>query len=121
MVRISIDNIKDGMITAEAVEVQGRLLVKKGALLSRNHLRIFKTWGVHEVAIEREGTEPTNAAAKDPMTKNIGAVCKKIDFRFQKCNQDDEVIRELKRVVLERTIEGLPDGTASTEATGGSK
>ena len=53
MYAVPTDKLKPGKILAEEVrDINGRLLLARGNEIGDNHIRIFKIWGVSEVAIE---------------------------------------------------------------------
>jgi hypothetical protein len=58
MINLSIDEIKPGMILARPVRnPQGVLLLEAGARITKKNIRIFKSWGVIEAAIEGKVAE----------------------------------------------------------------
>jgi HD-like signal output (HDOD) protein len=53
MYAVPTDKLKPGKISAEEVrDINGRLLLARGNEIGDNHIRIFKIWGVSEVAVE---------------------------------------------------------------------
>ncbi len=59
MGKLLIDNVQPGMVLAEDLrDRHGRFLLAKGMPVQEKHLRIFKIWGVSEVAVEGEGAHP---------------------------------------------------------------
>ena len=53
MYAVPTDKLKPGKILAEEVrDINGRLLLARGNEIADNHIRIFKIWGVYEVAVE---------------------------------------------------------------------
>ena len=55
---ISIDEIEEGMITAEAVvNHSGFTLIPSGAVLKEEHKKLFKIWNVEKVSIKSEENE----------------------------------------------------------------
>ena len=76
---ISIDQIEEGMILAEPVVNKfGNVLLGAGASLSSNHITLFKTWNVKDIAIrslssdsEIEITEEHRAQAAVLLTKRM--------------------------------------------------
>lgn len=50
---IHIDNVETGMVLAEDVrDVTSRLLLSRGTPIESQHIRIFKIWGVTEIAVK---------------------------------------------------------------------
>jgi len=59
--RVNLDDLVPGMVlAADAVHMNGRVLLNAGACLTEKHVRIFKTWGLTEALIE--GTAGEQAA-----------------------------------------------------------
>lgn len=53
MYAVPTDKLKPGKIlAAEVRDINGRLLLARGNKIGDNHIRIFKIWGVSEVAVE---------------------------------------------------------------------
>jgi hypothetical protein len=110
MVRVAMSDLKEGQVLVEPVQVQGRFLLAAGVAITRNHLRIFKTWGVVEVAIEGDAPD---AGGPDLDSAEVRFIRAEIDRRFEKCDGDNEVIAALKKTVLKRAIDRCL-GTAAT-------
>ena len=53
MIKLNVDELKPGMILARPVRNhQGILLLEAGAKISKKNIRIFKSWGVPDIAIK---------------------------------------------------------------------
>lgn len=53
MINVRLENLKPGMILAQPVRNhQGVLLLEAGTRISKKNIRIFKSWGVLEIAIK---------------------------------------------------------------------
>ena len=53
MFAVPTDKLEPGKIlAAEVRDINGRLLLARGSEIGKNHIRIFKIWGVSEVTIE---------------------------------------------------------------------
>lgn len=53
MQNLAIENLKPGMILARPVRNrQGVMLLEAGARITKKSIRIFKSWGVNEIAIK---------------------------------------------------------------------
>jgi hypothetical protein len=112
MVRVPIADLKEGQVLAEPVQAQGRFLLAAGVALTQSHLRIFKTWGVAEAAIEGDAPD---TEAKDGFTQDseeLRIVRAEIARRFEKCNGEDEVIAALKKIILKRAVDRCMQTTA---------
>jgi hypothetical protein len=60
MINLKIDELKPGMILAGPVRNhQGVLLLEAGSRITKKSIRIFKSWGVAEIAIKGELSEAT--------------------------------------------------------------
>jgi microcystin degradation protein MlrC len=57
MINVNLDNLKPGMVLAQPVRNhQGVLLLDTGAKVSKKNIRIFKSWGISQVAIKGSST-----------------------------------------------------------------
>ena len=55
MIRVSIVDLKPGMVLARAVQnQQGVLLLDAGTKITKKNIRIFKSWGVNEFSVKGE-------------------------------------------------------------------
>ena len=53
MTKLLLENVEIDMeLNSDVVDRQGRVLLKKGVILTEKHLRVFNTWGVLEVDIK---------------------------------------------------------------------
>ena len=58
MMKVSIDDLKAGMILAQPVRNrQGVLLLEAGAKVTHKSIRIFKSWGVNEIAVQGDRSD----------------------------------------------------------------
>ena len=68
MIRVSIADLKSGMILTKSVRnPQGVLLLDAGTKITKKNIRIFKSWGVMEIFVEghlkkSKNVEETEAA-----------------------------------------------------------
>ena len=61
--RVNLDDLEPGMVlAADAVHMNGRVLLSAGSCLTEKHLRIFRAWGLTEALIE--GAAGEHAAEK---------------------------------------------------------
>jgi hypothetical protein len=109
MARIAIGDLKAGMVLAEPVQAQGRVLLSAGALVGEKHLRIFKTWGVREVVIEKAASDRAGHRKAPPDADEVRRIQRLIDERFAKCDAGHELARELKSAALRVGINRLID------------
>lgn len=105
MVHMTIANLKEGLVLAEPVQAHGRILLAAGASLTQSHLRIFKTWGVVQAAIEGDALEAEGKEGFEMDPEELHCISMEIDKRFEKCNSEDEVMSALKKAVLKRAVE----------------
>jgi len=53
MTKLLLENVEVDMeLNSDVVDRQGRVLLKKGVIITEKHLRVFNTWGVLEVDIK---------------------------------------------------------------------
>ena len=78
MINLNIEDIKPGMILVRPVRNrQGVLLLEAGAKISPKNIRIFKSWGVSEIAIKGDpaeaegGTADTEVRVKESIERQL--------------------------------------------------
>jgi hypothetical protein len=65
MIKVSLDNLKPGMILAQPVRNhQGLLLLDTGAKVSKKNIRVFKSWGIFQVSIKGNVTKAGSPAGE---------------------------------------------------------
>ena len=73
MLNMAVEDLKPGMILAQPVRnLQGVLLLEAGTRITQKNIRIFKSWGVNEVAIKGQRSHSrissTEIGIADPET-----------------------------------------------------
>ncbi|MFQ5444435.1 MAG: hypothetical protein ACE5EK_07455 [Nitrospinales bacterium] len=106
MAKIRLEHLKPGMLLAQdASTLKGNVIVSKGTKLTASHIKVLKTWGIPEAAVENEGVPFPDAeatASVDPQQR--AAAEKEIDLRFAVSNQDHPAIQELRRLALDSLL-----------------
>ncbi|MEJ2156689.1 MAG: HDOD domain-containing protein [Desulfobacteraceae bacterium] len=92
---IAVDQLKQGMVLAEdVVDINSRLLLKKGGAVEPRHIRMFKMWGVGEVHVQGEvAADAETGAGCDPAQFEAVARLTSERFRFNDLNHP--VIKQL--------------------------
>ncbi len=118
MGRISVDYIKPGMVLGEDLKsAEGRLILKKGAILSLHHLRVLKIWGITTAEIEGvpEDFRPSPVEVVDPEV--LKAAEQIMEDRFSLANQDQPFIQELCRMSTWRLAQRMVRGQETEKPT----
>jgi len=107
MAVLQIDQLQPGMVLAsDAVCLSGRVLLRAGAALTEQHLRIFRTWGLSEADIE--GVDETEIHEKKLSAADPALVEKmrtKIQDRFRHTDNTLPLMIELYHFALEQAVE----------------
>lgn len=94
MTKILLDNVEIDMeLNSDVVDRQGRVLLKKGVILTEKHLRVFNTWGVLEVDIK--GDIEQEEIKKDFPPELIEEATKQVQNQFQHNDPNHPVIKIL--------------------------
>lgn len=100
MQTVAIRNIKPLMTLAEPVEnFAGQLLLSKGAVLTNNHIKNLKAWGVTEVAILNDSHIPQPSSKPreiDPET--LSETQSRMEKLFRHANLDHPATKEMLRL-----------------------
>ncbi|MFV0421421.1 HDOD domain-containing protein [Oleidesulfovibrio sp.] len=97
MSRINVSLLKSGMILSEDVkDSNGRKLLSAGEAVTEKHLRVFKIWGVAEVAIEGVEAEELAGDALGALSpERVQAARERVLKRFALNDLEDETIKTL--------------------------
>jgi len=105
---VNTSNIREDMTLSQDIrDLRGRLLLKKGQKIKRDHIRVFKMWGVTEVNVFGD---PGMEAAADSIaaTEVIESVEKRTRPRFRHVDLDHPAIAELFRLSVLSRIQNNP-------------
>lgn len=108
MARLPLDSLQAGMIlSADAIDPNGRVLLRAGVTLTESHLRVFRMWGLGAADIESD--EPAadsglQAALADPVA--VGEARALIAARFHLNDPEDPVMVQLMQWCLDDALAG---------------
>ena len=110
---IAIDCLEPGMtLGADFVAPDGRFLLPRGTVLQERHIKVGKAWGVRQADIEgleQDQVDTDKAAVIGPELLEQSRL---ILEPFLRCATNDHpAVREIMRIVLERTALALAAGT----------
>ncbi|MBI5427091.1 MAG: hypothetical protein HZA02_02295 [Nitrospinae bacterium] len=108
MVKLKIAQLKPGMVLAQDVkDLNGRVLLSSGNRLSEKHVKIFKTWGITEVAIER--ADESMKSGEKPLSGNVDEKAiekmrQEMNSLFRHTDIKHPAIRELFNLCVTRKL-----------------
>lgn len=104
---IYIDSLSTGMVLDKDVAARnGRILLRKGESLAKNHIQTFKAWGVTEAEILEDENSQTKSATEQTAEPDLyQKTARKTLERFCYFRSDHPFFEELVRVVTTRTIQ----------------
>ena len=106
MILVKIEDLKAGMILAQPVQSQqGLLLLDAGAKITKKNIRIFKSWGVNEIAIKGDLTE-TTGEGKPPADVVKESVKVELKKKFSDV-LDNSVMAEIFKAASNQLIKNL--------------
>jgi len=107
MAVLQLDELQPGMVLAcDAICMNGRVLLRAGAELTEQHLRIFRTWGLSEADIE--GVDEAEIHDKRLSVADPSVVEKmraEIQVRFRHADTSHPMMTELYHFALEQAVE----------------
>jgi len=107
MIRVSIVDLKPGMVLAQAVQnQQGVLLLDAGAKISKKNIRIFKSWGVNEFSVKGE-LNNLKTVGEMPVAEIRDAVEMELKAKFSDV-MDDPVMVEIFNAASKQLMKDLP-------------
>lgn len=98
-VRVGV--LKPGMVLSDDVrDVKGRLLLGKGKPVTTEHIRIFKMWGIPQVAV---AGAPADAASARPEVdpQRLEAVARDTEPLFARTDRSHPAIGEIFRLAVD--------------------
>lgn len=109
MRKVKLDDLQEGMVVAADVKnLDDMLLIPAGSELTARHIRILRTWGIPEVAVETGGEGEENT---DPLLKLAPETAAKLESdvrsRFWKLDGTNPAQKELLRLTLRRAARQL--------------
>ena len=115
MATIKLADLEPGMVlTADAVLLDGRVLLRSGVTLTEKHIRTFKAWGLLEANVFGVSEEEVTAAATDGLDpQRLAQVEVKVRGHFRRNDPAHPVVDEMMRIcVLRAAREGRDDPDA---------
>ncbi len=107
MAILQLDALQPGMVlAADATQLNGRVLLRAGATLTEQHLRVFRMWGLSEadiVGADPERLHDAKLAAADPA--HLERQRATLTDRFRHTDNTHPVMVELFRWCLEQSVE----------------
>ena len=85
MASINLEDLEEGMVlSADAKDANGRVLLRAGTALIAKHLTIFKTWGILSAdiaGVSREDVEASHDKVLDPIALEKADEILKVMFK----------------------------------------
>jgi hypothetical protein len=106
MRRITLDQVLPGMQLEEPVkDLSGRVLLQKGSLITEKSVRILKTWGIVEVAVqEDEGSETLENVRALNDSPEFSKAAEEVASLFRHTDSGNDLVRELMRLSTNRKV-----------------
>jgi hypothetical protein len=100
MQRISLHDAQPGMTLMEDVtNAQQMLLLKKGAILTADNIKILKSWGVSRLKVEAP-VAPDEDPALNSAASPFASIAEVTALKFAEVD-DDPIMVEIRRVAVE--------------------
>jgi hypothetical protein len=105
---IAIDEVKVGMIlSADVINPQGLVLIKKDIQLTDKHIKVLKRWGITSIAIAdfsdaAADTRPTAEIVQEKLAE----IAAQLESRFTGC-EHSEIMMSIKSCVQEYRAERI--------------
>ena len=114
MINLTIEDIKPGMILAQPVRNrQGVLLLEAGARITNKNIRIFKSWGINEIAIKGDRSVSKDAAG-DREVRGKESIAKQLKEKFSDV-LDDPVMVAIFKAASKRLTQDLQSSESEHE------
>lgn len=104
---VNISDLKEGMIVAAPVKIQGTVMVESGKPLTIKVIHILKAWGVAGIDVKGESfPSPTENMGLSIPPADLLKVRSLVDPCF-KVPPTDEIMIEVKRIMMKRAAADL--------------
>ena len=114
MINLNIEDLKPGMILAQAVRNrQGVLLLEAGARITGKNIRVFKSWGVKDVPVKGKRSDSKDPA-EDEEIQGREAIAKQLKEKFSDV-LDDPVMAAIFKAASVRLMQDLPNSESEHE------
>ncbi|UCD82311.1 MAG: hypothetical protein JSW26_13070 [Desulfobacterales bacterium] len=114
MITLNVDDLKPGMILAQPVRNrQGILLLEADARITNKNIRIFKSWGVKEIAIKGDRSD-SGGTEGDARIQGKESIEKQLKEKFSDV-LDDPVMVEIFKAAATRLIQNLQTNESEHE------
>jgi len=102
---LSLAELRPGMVLEQSLFTGGGvMLLPCGTRLADKHLALLKHWQVREAQVEGAGRDkPTGDPEADLDPELLAMIDRALDEKFA-LDDEDEIIRELKRIVRTMTL-----------------
>jgi hypothetical protein len=101
---LNINDIGEGMELAEdIVNLNGRILLKAGFIITERHIQALRAWGIAEAnirGVERDNLDEPSLEAVDP--EEIARIDQDLTYLFRKMDLENPIVAELYRLVRKR-------------------
>ena len=101
---LNINDIGEGMELAEdIVNLNGRILLKAGFIITERHIQALRAWGIAEAnirGVERDNLDEPSLAAVDP--EEIARIDQDLTYLFRKTDSENPIVAEIYRLVRKR-------------------
>lgn len=104
---LNLSDLKEGMITAEAVKAQGRVVLGENSEITAKMLHLFKAWGVTEANIQLSSISQDSDEEVDLTDEEKQQIEKKVAGYFKFANLQNEIMGEIKRIMAKRETEEI--------------
>ena len=107
MAIVNISDLKEGMIVAVPVKIQGTVMVEAGKPLTLKVIHILKAWGVAGIDVKGDGAQAVPMSNDDMglaiPPEDVAKVKALVDPCF-KTSPADEIMIEVKRIMMRRSF-----------------
>ncbi len=107
MATVLLKNLRPGMVVAQDVrDLNGNILIYKGAEIEDKHERILKSWGISDVEILGERMDPIifDQYLNQVNSEDLKQAQDRLNTLFSKSNTEFPATQMLYRLCLERKL-----------------
>lgn len=107
MALVNLSDLQEGMVVASPVVVQGNVLLGEGKALTSKVIHILKAWGISGVDVVGEPQVDEESFSSELSSEERDRLRAAVDYRLKSFNPNDEVMTEVKRIMMKREVQKL--------------
>ena len=105
MAIVNLSDLKEGMVVAEPIVIQGNVLLEKGKTLTIKVIHVLKAWGISGVNVVGKVSAQEESFASEISSEELDEIKTAVEYRLYGFSDEDETMSEVKRIMIKRNVQ----------------